>query len=173
MEITPLTPAFRDPLEQFLRGMPEADRTFFKEAVDDPRVVAGWFSSLTGRWVAVADGELLGYVAVVPLVGWSSHVGEIRLLVDPSHRGEGVGTALARLAIVQGLRSGLSKLVVEVLADQEFTIEMFRALGFAPEALLTGQVRDRHGRLRDLMILGHSADEVAAGIAATGIAEVL
>ena len=34
---------------------------------------------------------------------------------------------------------------------------MFRALGFDPEALLTGQVRDRDGELLDLMILAHTA----------------
>lgn len=173
MEIRSLSAQDRGALEHFLGRMPEGDRTFFKEVVDDPSVVDAWLSAPTGRWLAVAAGEVVGYVAVVPLVGWSSHVGEIRLLVDPSHRGEGVGTALARFALVQALRSGLSKLVVEVLADQEFTIEMFRSLGFAPEALLTGHVRDRDDRLQDLMILGHSAREVAAGIATTGIADAL
>ena len=85
-----------------------------------------------GRRLALDRGAVLGYVAVVPLHGWSSHVGEIRLIVDPEHRGEGVGTALARHAIIEALRTGLSKLVVEVLATQEYTIEMFRALGFDP-----------------------------------------
>ena len=79
---------------------------------------------------------VLGYCAVVPLHGWSSHVGEIRLIVDPAHRGEGVGTALARHATLKAFRAGLSKLVVEVLATQEFTIAMFSSLGFDPEALL-------------------------------------
>ncbi len=115
-------------------------------------------------------GEILGYVAVVPLHGWSSHVGEIRLIVDPAHRGEGVGTALARRAIVEAFRSGLTKLVVEVLAAQEFTIEMFRALGFDPEALLAGQVRTREGELADLMILAHHAVDATATAAAAGLA---
>jgi ribosomal protein S18 acetylase RimI-like enzyme len=100
-------------------------------------------------------------------------VGEIRLIVDPAHRGEGVGTALAKHAIVAGFRSGLSKLVVEVLANQEFTVAMFRSLGFDPEALLTGQVRDRDGHLRDLMILAHTASEASAAIAVAGLGDAI
>jgi ribosomal protein S18 acetylase RimI-like enzyme len=171
MEIRPLANRDRVPLEEFLRRIPEGDRTFFKEPVDGGAAISVWLEDGSARWLAVADQRVLGYIAVVPGQAWSSHVGEIRLIVDPEHRGEGVGTALARHAIVEGFRSGLSKLVVEVLARQEFTIEMFRALGFDPEALLTGQVRDRTGELLDLMILAHTADEAAAAIVAAGLAE--
>jgi ribosomal protein S18 acetylase RimI-like enzyme len=170
MEIRPLEPDDTAALEEFLRRIPEGDRTFFKEPVDDPSVVAGWAADGGRRWVAVQDATVVGYVAVVPLHAWSSHVGEIRLIVDPERRGEGVGTALAQRAVIDAFRSGLSKLVVEVLAGQEFTIEMFRALGFDPEALLKGQVRDREDALHDLMILAHTASESSAALAATGLA---
>ena len=171
MELRELDDGDAPALADFLRRIPEGDRTFFKEAVEDPAVIRAWVDQHRGRWVAVAPvGEILGYVAVVPLHGWSSHVGEIRLIVDPSHRGEGVGTALARRAIVEAFRGGLTKLVVEVLAAQEFTIEMFRALGFDPEALLAGQVRTREGELTDLMILAHHAVDATATAAAAGLA---
>jgi hypothetical protein len=49
---------------------------------------------------------------------------------------------------------------------------MFRALGFDPEALLTGQVRDRGGEFRDLMILAHSAGEGAAAAVASGLSQI-
>jgi ribosomal protein S18 acetylase RimI-like enzyme len=171
MEIRALQSRDRAPLEQFLARIPEGDRTFFKEPVDDPAIVAAWAEDSAGRWLAVGQDGVLGYVAVVALHGWSGHVGEIRLIVDPGHRGEGVGTALARRAVLEAFRSGLSKLVVEVLANQEFTIEMFHALGFDAEALLTGQVRDRSGELLDLMILAHTASRTGAAITAAGLAE--
>jgi ribosomal protein S18 acetylase RimI-like enzyme len=159
-------------LQAFLRRIPEGDKTFFKEPIDEAHV-ASWFEPAGARWLALAAEEVLGYVAVVGLHGWSSHVGEIRLIVDPAHRGEGVGSALAKHAIVAAFRSGLSKLVVEVLASEEFTIGMFRALGFDPEALLAGHVRDRDGRLQDLMILAHTADEALAAIATAGLADAV
>lgn len=171
MEIRPLERRDQVALREFLRRIPEGDRTFFKEPVDDDAVLASWFAGDGARWLALADGEVLGYAAILPLQAWSSHVGEIRLIVDPAHRGEGVGTALARHAVLEAFRSGLSKLVVEVLANQEFTIEMFSALGFDPEALLTGQVRDRGGELLDLMILAHTAGDAAAAIVAAGLAD--
>ena len=154
----------------FLRRIPEGDRTFFKEAVEDPEVVSRrGRSTRHGRWLAVDDGDVVGYVAVVPLHGWSSHVGEIRLIVDPAHRGEGVGTRARPARDPRGAsETDLSKLVVEVLADQEFTIEMFRSLGFDPEALLTGHVRDRRGELLDLMILAHRDERRPDGVAAGG-----
>ena len=169
MEIRPLQSGDRDALEDFLRRIPEGDRTFFKEPVGDQSVIDSWVHDRLGPWLAVDGAGVVGFVAVVPLHGWSDHVAEIRLIVDPEHRGEGVGTALARHAIVEALRAGLSKLVVEVLADQEFTIEMFRALGFDPEALLSGHVRNRSGELLDLMILAHMASDAAAAIAAAGL----
>jgi ribosomal protein S18 acetylase RimI-like enzyme len=171
MEIRSLERADGTALEAFLRRIPEGDRTFFKEAVQDPEVVAGWTEHPDGRWLAVDDGDVVGYVAIVAMHGWSGHVGEIRLIVDPAHRREGVGTALARHAILAAFRDGLSKLIVEVLATQEFTIEMFRGLGFDPEALLAGHVRDRRGDLLDLMILAHAAPEASAGAVAAGLAD--
>lgn len=169
MVIRPLERGDQGALEAFVRRIPEGDRTFFKEPVGDDGVVATWYEAGGARWLAVAGDEVLGYIAVVPLHAWSSHVGEIRLIVDPAHRGERVGTALARHAIVAAFRGGLEKLVVEVLADQEFTIEMFRALGFDPEALLKGQVRDRGGELLDLMILAHTARDGSAAMVAAGL----
>ena len=59
------------------------------------------------------------------------------MIVDPGHRGRGIGRALARHAVLEALELGLTKMVVEVIADQEPTIAMFRSLGFDPEALLT------------------------------------
>jgi ribosomal protein S18 acetylase RimI-like enzyme len=173
MEIRPLEPRDQPALQTFLRRIPESDKTFFKEPIDDEAPVASWFAPGGARWLAVDGDEVLGYVAVVALHASSSHVGEIRLIVDPAHRGEGVGSALAKHAIVAAFRSGLAKLVVEVLANQEFTIGMFRALGFDPEALLTGQVRDRDGGLQDLMILAHTADEALATLAVAGLAGTL
>jgi ribosomal protein S18 acetylase RimI-like enzyme len=171
MEIRPLEPDDQDAVERFLEHIPQSDRTFFKEAVDDPAVVSAWAQAEGGRWLAVDHGKVAGYVAIVPLHGFSSHVGEIRLVVDPQARGQGVGTAMARHAVVEALRLGLTKMVVEVLADQEFTVEMFSRVGFDPEALLVGQVKDRSGELRDLLILAQTAEGGAAAIAASGIAD--
>ena len=123
--------------------------------------------------IAVDEGEVVGSVAVVPLHGWSSHVGEVRLVVDPDHRGRGLGRVLARRAVLDALDLGLSKLVVDVISDQTALIGMFRALGFEPEALLIDQVRDRSGEMRDLMVLAQSVQEQFGAMATAGITDQL
>jgi ribosomal protein S18 acetylase RimI-like enzyme len=171
MEIRPLGPGDRDAVERFVARIPEGDRTFFKEDVDEPEVLAAWTEPGSGRSLALDGGEVAGYVAVVPLTGWSSHVGEVRVIVDPGRRGQGVGRALAQHAVLEALGLGLRKMVVEVVADQEPTIALFRSLGFDPEALLKDHVRDRTGQLRDLMLLAHSVDEARGAMAAAGLDE--
>jgi hypothetical protein len=73
--------------------------------------------------------------------------------------------------VVEALDLGLQKMVVEVIAVQEPTVAMFRALGFEPEALLTDHVRDRGGDLRDLMVLSHSVEEQWSSMITAGIAD--
>jgi ribosomal protein S18 acetylase RimI-like enzyme len=173
MEIRPLEPRDEEAVTRFLQRVPEGDRTFFKEDVGDPAVVAAWSRPGAGRSIAIDGETVLGSVALVPLTGWSSHVAELRVVVDPDHRGRGVGRALTRHAVLDALDLGLKKIVVEVVSDQAPAIAMFRALGFDPEALLKDHVRDQSGALRDLMILAHSVDEAHRAMQTVGLAEAL
>ena len=156
-------------VERFVSRIPERDRTFFKEDVGDPAVIRAWTRPGAAHSLAIEDGEVIGWGSVVPMHGWSSHVGEVRVIVDPAHRGKGVGRALARQAVAGALRLGLTKMVVEVTADEDATIGMFRSLGFDPEALLVDHVRDKGGELHDLMILAHSVEAASAALEASGV----
>jgi ribosomal protein S18 acetylase RimI-like enzyme len=177
MEIRALRPGDEAAVRSFVARTPEGDRTFFREDVTDAEVVDAWVARWkrpgVARSLAVEGEAVVGYVAVVPLPGWSSHVGEVRVIVDPDHRGRGIGRALARHAVLRALEVGLTKMVVEVVADQEAAVAMFRSLGFDPEALLRNHVRDRSGELRDLLVLAHSVEESHASMAAAGLAEAL
>jgi ribosomal protein S18 acetylase RimI-like enzyme len=173
MEFRPIEAHDAPALTRFFARIPEADRTFLKEDVDDPAVVAAWAQPGAARTIAVEAGEVLGSVAVVPLHGWSSHVGEVRLVVDPAHRGRGLGRALARHAVHDAMELELAKLVVEVIADQTALIGMFSALGFDAEALLADHVLDRDGEIRDLLVLANDVESQFAALATAGIAEEL
>ena len=173
MEIRRLETGDEVALTRFLARIPEGDRTFFKEDVLDADVVAAWVKRGEARSLAVEAGEILGTVTVVPLQEWSRHVGEVRVIVDPAHRRRGIGRALARHAVVEALDLGLEKMVVEVIADQDATIAMFRSLGFEPEALLKDHVRDDEGQLHDLMLLAHSVEASLASFDAIGLGDAL
>jgi L-amino acid N-acyltransferase YncA len=173
MEIRRLETGDEVALMRFVSRIPEGDRTFFKENVLDTEVVAAWVQHSEARSLAVEDGEILGTVTVVPLQDWSRHVGEVRVIVDPAHRRRGIGRALARHAVIEALGLGLEKMVVEVIADQDATIAMFRSLGFEPEALLKDHVRDDEGQLHDLMLLAHSVEASLASFDAVGLGDAL
>ena len=161
-----------DALARFLAELPDGDLTFVKEDVGGPEAVRAWMRP--GRqWLAVIDGEIVGFVAVLPLRGWSDHVGEIRLVVHPRHRGAGLGRTLARHALLRALDQALAQVVVEVVADQEALLGMFSGLGFTGEALLTDHVRDRSGGLHDLVLLAHHVEATSAAMRAIGLEEEL
>jgi ribosomal protein S18 acetylase RimI-like enzyme len=176
VSIVPLAAEHGDALVRFFADLPDGDRTFIKEDVTDPGTVLGWAADPAGghRWVAVdGTGAVRGYVAVLPLAGWSDHVGEVRLVVAPSARGTGLGRDLARHALVQAVEAGLTKLVVEVVPDQGPALALFTALGFTGEALLRDQIRNRDGQLRDLLVLAHHVGETWLGMTAVGLTDAL
>jgi L-amino acid N-acyltransferase YncA len=159
-----------DALMDFFARVPESERTFFKEPVLDRPTVESWLRADRGRrGIALDEGRVAGYVAVIPLAGWSDHVGEVRLVVDPEQRGHGLGRDLARWALLQALECRLSKLFVEVVADQEGAVAMFGALGFHAEGLLRDHVRDGQGELRDLVLLAHSVEDHWSAMETAGI----
>ena len=180
VQIEQLGPERCDALLRFFGALPEGDRTFIKEDVTDPDTVRSWATDDRrrravggGRAVGRTASEVTGYVAVRPLPGWSDHVGEVRLVVSPTRRGSGLGRELARRALVEAVSSGLSKLVVEVVAEQGAALALFTDLGFSGEALLRDHIRDRSGELRDLMVLAHHVRETWAGMDTVGIADEL
>jgi len=174
MEIRPLTADLKEPLEAFFRRVPESDHNSFAEDVLSPGVVQGWLGDTRAhRAMACEGGTVVGYVALLPQVGWSSHVGNLRVVVDPAARGRGVGRELARHGLLASIERGLSKTVVEVVVDAVPAIGMFEALGFEPEALLRDHVRDKSGELHDLVVLAHLVDGTWSGMETVGIADAL
>jgi len=173
--VVELRPEHCDALLRFFAALPEGDLTFIKEDVTDPSTVRSWTSgeAAGGRWVAVEGDEVSGYVALRPLPGWSDHVGEVRLVVAPSARGSGLGRELARRALVEAVGSGLSKLVVEIVAEQGAALALFTELGFTGEALLVDHIRDRNGELRDLMVLAHHVGQTWSGMDTVGVTDEL
>jgi ribosomal protein S18 acetylase RimI-like enzyme len=173
MTIRQLTPADTDELVEFFAALSERDLTFIREDVHDAHAISQLPESADTRWVAADAGVIKGYAAVERLPGWSDHVGELRLVVRPDSRGTGIGRALAQHALSGALASGMRKVVVELAADQESAIAMFSGLGFTGEALLRDHIRDRHGDLRDLVVLAHHIDEGWSSLDAVGLADAL
>jgi len=145
-----------------------------KEPVTELATVQAWVAEARPlRSIARRDGAVVGYVAVIPGVGWSRHVGELRLVVDPAIRRQGIGQQLARHALRVALDAGLTKVVVDVVAEQESTIALFTQLGFRAEALLEDHVQDPDGNYGDLIVLANRTDADWDLLATVGLDEAL
>jgi L-amino acid N-acyltransferase YncA len=174
VEVRAIAPGDVTALRTFFEQVPEGDRTFFREDVLAPGVIERWLEDPEQqRLVAVVDGAIAGHGAVIRGVGWSRHVGEIRLVVGPEHRGRGLGRLLAQRAVVEAIELGLTKLVVDVVAEQEATVAMFTKLGFEAEGLFRDHVRDQAGRPHDLLVLAHFVDDLRSTMATAGIDEAV
>ena len=82
----------------------------------------------TGIWLAEADGELAGIVALRP---WAERIGEMkRLYVRPRFHGRGLGKALAETVVAAARQSGDRALRLDTLASMAAAVAIYRAMGF-------------------------------------------
>jgi ribosomal protein S18 acetylase RimI-like enzyme len=174
LRVEPTASVDADTVWSFFERIGDGDRTFFKEPVLGPETIERWAADETSiRLVALDGDDVVGSVAVIPGVGWSQHVGEMRLVVDPSRRGKGIGSRLAHAALVDAIRAGLTKVSVEVVAEQVSVINLFQGLGFTAEALLEDHVRDATGEVKDLIVMSHKALDAWARLDTIGLGEPL
>jgi ribosomal protein S18 acetylase RimI-like enzyme len=143
---------------RFARGLPEHDLLFLGRDLKHRKVVEAWLEAVEDGFIdsfVAEDGDaIVGSCALVrdPL-GWSTHVGEVRLLVSPQLRGQGVGRRLLEEMFKIAEQRELTKLVAQMTPDQRGAIQLFEEHGFRSEALLKDQVMDRQGAVHDLIIL--------------------
>ncbi len=161
-------PGDHDAVTAFAAALPEHDLLFLGRDLRHPRVIDAWLDAIEEGWIdsflaETKDAAVVGTAALVrdPL-GWSAHVGEVRLLVSPDHRGGGIGRDLLEAVFAAAAGHGLAKLTAQMTPDQAGSVALFESLGFRAEALLKDQVRGRDGVSHDLAILAYDAARVAA-----------
>ena len=157
--IRPLAEDDRAALLAFGRNLPQDDLLYLEDDFQSPEIIARLVNAHQAEnWrqiVAEADGAIVGYGAVRRLAGWSSHVADIVLLVSPAWRRTGLGMALAQAVFDAARDLGATKVIVEMLAEQQGGRAIFERLGFRVEGKLAGHALDRLGRPHDLLILSY------------------
>jgi RimJ/RimL family protein N-acetyltransferase len=163
--VRPMQPDDGPALLDFFRSLPVQDRLFLREDVTREEVIDRFVQHLDYDRVLPLLAEFEGRIVGDGTLhrsqrGWASHVGEIRLVVDPVFQRRGLGTALARLLVKVATGVGLDKLVAQVVDNQVGAKRAFGKLGFYPEAILKGHVKDIHGAKRDLVILANDVSHI-------------
>jgi ribosomal protein S18 acetylase RimI-like enzyme len=158
----------------FAQKLPSHDLLFLPRNISQPKVLSAWVNEIERGGIvsllAVSAGKVVGCGTVVrDPHSWSPHVGEIRMVVSPDVRGQGVGRALSQETFAIALGAGLEKLSVQMTVDQQAAIALFEGLGFKAEALLRDHVRDVDGGKHDIVVLGHNVAQVRAQMEAYGL----
>lgn len=94
--------------------------------------------------VAELDGELVGYIRVLPVTALpeNAHVlGVLGLAVAPGARRRGVGSALLAAAERHARARGARKLSLRVLSTNDTALRLYERLGFRREGTLRDEFR--------------------------------
>ncbi len=159
MTIRPMVPEDKDDVLAFFCRIPQADRFNLKEDVTAPKVIDRWAQTLDYSRVlpllALLDDKIVGNgILHHRRAGARQHIGEVRVVVDPSYRNRGVGRGLLHKLVEIAGAKGLNKLMFEVIADtEEPARHTAQVLGFIPVATLPGHVLDEAGNPHDLIIM--------------------
>ncbi len=144
----------------FYRRLPVEDLLYLREDVTKSEAMDRWVEGIENDQVWHLLGAYQGRIVAdaeldYPFYGWSRHVGELRLVVDPAFRGSGLSLFMVHELLAQAADEGLHKVIVQMTVDQRSAIHLFQKLGFYQEAVLAEHVQDQYGNLRDLIIMAY------------------
>jgi len=157
--LRPLKPGDEDALFEMFKLFSEDELWFLNHDVSDPRLFEDWVKSLdlnrVVSIVALLEGRIIANAALmVKDYGAKSHIGKVRVAVDPSFREKRLGTwmllDLVNVAMAIGLKTVVMRLVQEKDAS---VISAVRKLDFIEEAVLEDYVLDREGNPCNLVIM--------------------
>jgi len=150
-------------LIEFFKLLPITDIMYLRDDVSKPETIKKWVENLNYEKVfpvlAFHEDKIIGDATLHrEKFGWKQHVGEIRIVVATQYRKKGVGTILAREIFYIALKTGLKKLMAEMMVEQQSAIKVFDRLGFVQEAVLSNHVMDSKGKLHDVVIMTNDVE---------------
>ncbi|NQW22457.1 MAG: GNAT family N-acetyltransferase [SAR202 cluster bacterium] len=159
IELRPMLPTDKEGLLDFFRRIPEEDRYSLKENVISSTVIAQWVQNLDYQRVlpilAVKEGKIIADGSLhFSRAGSRRHIGEVRIVVDPDYRRQGLGRRMLNMLIEIAEEEGLERLMFELASDTEETAKhTARTLGFVPVAIIPNIVKDIWGKYHDLVTM--------------------
>ena len=116
--------------------------------------VAGNVERGVPQFVALEGDRVVGWADIVPsATHGTAHRGSLGMGVLPSYRGVGVGRAVLGACITKAWTNGLTRVDLEVRADNLPAIALYKALGFQHEGV---RERGMHidGEYFDTLLMG-------------------
>jgi L-amino acid N-acyltransferase YncA len=156
--LRPLLKADQAALVEYFRNLPPEDRLCLKDDVTDPKVIENWIYELNYDnllpLIALNNGDVVGDATLhFSPIGWTRHLGEVRLTTSTQYRVRGLGTILIQNLIDIATRLGLEQLSAEIPPVLDKAFYLFEKMGFKDVAHLAGFVKDLEGDESDLVLM--------------------
>ena len=153
----------------FARALPLDDLLFEQRDITDEQVVEEWIRQVRrGQGLTVLayrDGKIVGEASLEHSQStWTEHRGEIRIVIAPSQRGQGLGGILAQEVFTLAKELELELLTAQMVESQETAQAVFRGLGFEPVAVLPAFVVDQRGKKHDLVVMLRDLSSEGSGV---------
>ena len=154
-------------MQAFAGTLPAHDLMFLRRDIVKPEIIESWITKIeSGANVSVIakiEDEIIGYGTLsVGDIDWSRHVAELRIMVAPDSRESGIGRTLIRELFRLAVTRGIEKIYARMTIDQTGARKLFQELGFRPEAMLVNEVKDRDGKLHDVLSMAVDVDAFLA-----------
>jgi len=143
---------------RFFCNLSESDKIYLRVDVSDPEVIRARLKENpienVYRIAATYNDQIVGEASLTwPRAGWTSHVGEIRVIILRDFRRIGLATYLYRDLFVEAVKNRLKKIEVQMTPYQVSARSCVEKLGFQEEGILRGFVKDGKENKHDLQIM--------------------
>jgi GNAT superfamily N-acetyltransferase len=156
--LRPMIKTDRKELGEFFNRLTPSVLQYVRNDVTDPTVLDKWFDQLNYDRVfpllAFKNDKVVANASLHRVAyGWRKHLATIRIVVDPTFHGKGLGTLMINELVDLALEFGIEKLMVEFPLRAHEALAMFKKAGFSPRGVIEGLMKDRHGKDLDIVIM--------------------
>jgi predicted acetyltransferase len=157
--LRPLKQGDENALFEMFKQFSKDELWFLNHDVSDPRLFEDWVKSLdlnrVVSIVALLEGRIISNAALMMKhYGAKSHIGKVRIAVEPSFREKRLGTWMLLDLVNVAMAIGLKMVVMRLVQERDASLmSAVRKLDFTEEAVLEDYVLDRGGDPCNLIIM--------------------
>jgi ribosomal protein S18 acetylase RimI-like enzyme len=94
------------------------------------------------QFMAVRAGQVVGWADIFPHWAYAvAHCGSLGMGVLPAYRGQGIGRRLLQACMTKAHSKGITRIELDVRADNARAIGLYKSLGFRQEAVERNAMR--------------------------------
>lgn len=144
-------------LIKFFRKVPKFDLEIFKDDVINDETIESWFiNPLNKKLIQLAIFKNKKIIANATLhsegLYWQK-TGEMKVIVQPEFRRQGIGSRMFNILLYEGLKSGMQKLIIRYASDNRGVVKILENYGFSPEVTLNYYLDDKKKKIhKDLIV---------------------